>query len=56
MLTSPPQNLAEILSERESISMVMQSALDEATDPWGVKVGEEKEEEKEGEEETSFPW
>ena len=33
------KNLSEILSERESISHVMQAALDEATDPWGVKVG-----------------
>ena len=32
------KNLAEILSERESISHTMQTALDEATDPWGVKV------------------
>ena len=32
------KNLAEILSEREIISQVMQNALDEATDPWGVKV------------------
>ena len=32
------RNLAEILSERESISKVMQDALDEATDPWGVKA------------------
>ncbi|KAI1298115.1 Mechanosensory protein 2 [Halotydeus destructor] len=32
------KNLSEILSERESISHIMQSALDEATDPWGVKV------------------
>lgn len=32
------KNLSEILSERESISHTMQSALDEATDPWGVKV------------------
>ena len=32
------RNLAEILSERESISKVMQDALDEATDSWGVKV------------------
>ena len=32
------KNLAEILSERETISQVMQSALDEATDPWGVKA------------------
>ena len=33
------KNLAEILSERETISQVMQNSLDEATDPWGVKVG-----------------
>ena len=33
------RNLSEILSERESISKVMQDALDEATDLWGVKVG-----------------
>jgi erythrocyte band 7 integral membrane protein len=32
------RNLAGILSERESISNVMQNALDEATDPWGVKA------------------
>jgi len=32
------KNLSEILSEREQISHVMQAALDEATDPWGVKV------------------
>ncbi|TRY63756.1 hypothetical protein TCAL_05141 [Tigriopus californicus] len=32
------KNLAEILSERETISQVMQNALDEATDPWGVKA------------------
>lgn len=32
------KNLSEILSERETISHVMQSSLDEATDPWGVKV------------------
>uniref|UniRef100_T1JUT0 Band 7 domain-containing protein n=1 Tax=Tetranychus urticae TaxID=32264 RepID=T1JUT0_TETUR len=32
------KNLSEILSERESISHIMQSSLDEATDPWGVKV------------------
>ena len=35
------KNLAEILSERETISQVMQNSLDEATDPWGVKVGPE---------------
>ena len=34
------KNLAEILSERETISQVMQNSLDEATDPWGVKVGQ----------------
>ncbi|KAE8742453.1 hypothetical protein FOCC_FOCC012007, partial [Frankliniella occidentalis] len=32
------RNLSEILSEREAISHNMQSSLDEATDPWGVKV------------------
>lgn len=32
------KNLSEILSDRENISHIMQSALDEATDPWGVKV------------------
>lgn len=32
------KSLAEILSERESISHNMQHALDDATDPWGVKV------------------
>ncbi|XP_075226722.1 band 7 protein AGAP004871-like isoform X3 [Lycorma delicatula] len=32
------RNLAEILSERETISHTMQTTLDEATDPWGVKV------------------
>ncbi|KAG1660233.1 Mechanosensory protein 2 [Nymphon striatum] len=32
------KNLSEILSERETISHTMQSTLDEATDPWGVKV------------------
>ena len=32
------KNLSEILSDRESISHVMQTSLDEATDPWGVKV------------------
>jgi len=30
--------LHEILSERDSISQAMQSALDEATEPWGIKV------------------
>lgn len=32
------KNLSEILSEREAISHVMQANLDEATEPWGVKV------------------
>nr|XP_046909631.1 stomatin-4-like [Dermatophagoides farinae] len=32
------KDLSQILSERESISHIMQSSLDEATDPWGVKV------------------
>merc|ERR1719282_1562636 len=32
------RSMAEILSERESISKVMQDSLDEATDPWGVKA------------------
>ena len=32
------KNLSEILSERDTISAVMKAALDEATDPWGVRV------------------
>ncbi|RWS30000.1 Mechanosensory protein 2-like protein, partial [Leptotrombidium deliense] len=32
------KNLSELLSERESISHMIQSNLDEATDSWGVKV------------------
>uniref|UniRef100_T1ISW2 Band 7 domain-containing protein n=1 Tax=Strigamia maritima TaxID=126957 RepID=T1ISW2_STRMM len=32
------KNLSEILAERETISHTMQAVLDEATDPWGVKV------------------
>ena len=32
------RTLAAILAERDSISRVMQDALDEATDPWGVKA------------------
>ncbi|XP_035223552.1 erythrocyte band 7 integral membrane protein-like [Stegodyphus dumicola] len=32
------KSLSEILSEREQISHIMQVCLDEATDPWGVKV------------------
>lgn len=30
--------LSEILSERENISQVMQTALDDATVAWGIKV------------------
>ncbi|XP_063349249.1 solute carrier family 25 member 15a isoform X2 [Pelmatolapia mariae] len=32
------KNLAELLSDREGISLSMQEALDEATQPWGIKV------------------
>ena len=32
------KSLGDILSERESIAQDMQISLDEATDPWGVKV------------------
>ncbi|XP_069017307.1 stomatin (EPB72)-like 3a [Embiotoca jacksoni] len=32
------KNLAELLSDREGISLNMQESLDEATDPWGIKV------------------
>ncbi|KAL4219380.1 hypothetical protein ACF0H5_021960 [Mactra antiquata] len=32
------KSLSDILSDRESISSYLQSALDEATDPWGIKV------------------
>ncbi|XP_034557505.1 stomatin (EPB72)-like 3a [Notolabrus celidotus] len=32
------KNLAELLSDREGISLSMQASLDEATDPWGIKV------------------
>lgn len=32
------KSLHEILSDRESISSSMQAALDEATEPWGIKV------------------
>ncbi|XP_034148979.1 erythrocyte band 7 integral membrane protein-like [Esox lucius] len=32
------KNLAELLSDREGISHSMQASLDEATDPWGIKV------------------
>ncbi|XP_037074902.1 band 7 protein AGAP004871-like [Pollicipes pollicipes] len=31
-------SLADILSQRETIAHLMQNTLDEATDPWGVKV------------------
>ena len=31
------QTLAEILSEREMISHLMEKIIDEATRPWGVK-------------------
>ena len=37
-LCAGTKNLAEILSDRESIALTMQAGLDEATDPWGVKV------------------
>eukprot|EP00794_Sanderia_malayensis_P015806 gene15806-17399_t len=32
------KNLAEILADRDNISHAIQRTLDEATDPWGVKV------------------
>ncbi|MEQ2284432.1 hypothetical protein AMECASPLE_021576 [Ameca splendens] len=32
------KNLSELLSDREGISLSMQKTLDEATDPWGIKV------------------
>ena len=32
------KELGEILCDREQIAYMMQSTLDEATDPWGVKV------------------
>ena len=32
------RNMSELLTEREAISHTMQASLDEATDPWGVKV------------------
>lgn len=32
------KNLSDMLSERETISHWMSTVLDEATDPWGVKV------------------
>ena len=44
LIASPFRNvlgtkcLADILSEREKIANWMETTLDEATDPWGVKV------------------
>ena len=32
------RNLSDVLSDRETISHVMQTSLDAATGPWGVKV------------------
>lgn len=32
------KTLSEILSERDTVSSMMQEVLDEGTDPWGVKV------------------
>ncbi|XP_060584778.1 stomatin-like isoform X2 [Ruditapes philippinarum] len=32
------KNLSEVLSDREQIAHSMQATLDDATDPWGVKV------------------
>jgi erythrocyte band 7 integral membrane protein len=32
------KTLSEILADREHIAQTMQSTLDVATDPWGVKV------------------
>ncbi|TKS80813.1 Erythrocyte band 7 integral membrane protein [Collichthys lucidus] len=32
------KNLSELLSDREGISHSMQESLDDATDPWGIKV------------------
>merc|ERR1711953_659547 len=32
------KTLAELLSERDTIAHTMQALLDEATDPWGIKV------------------
>ena len=32
------KSLGEILCDRESIAQDMQTTLDEATEPWGVKV------------------
>uniref|UniRef100_A0A8C8A1R9 Stomatin (EPB72)-like 3a n=1 Tax=Oryzias sinensis TaxID=183150 RepID=A0A8C8A1R9_9TELE len=32
------KNLSELLSDREGISLSMQESLDDATEPWGIKV------------------
>uniref|UniRef100_T1ITZ1 Band 7 domain-containing protein n=1 Tax=Strigamia maritima TaxID=126957 RepID=T1ITZ1_STRMM len=32
------KNMVDILTQRESLSYAMQKQLDEATDPWGVKI------------------
>ena len=32
------KTLSEILTDREQIAAMMQTILDKATDPWGVKV------------------
>lgn len=32
------KNLSELLTEREHIAGVMQTALDHATEPWGIEV------------------
>jgi erythrocyte band 7 integral membrane protein len=32
------KNLAEVLTDRDSISQNIQLQLDTATDPWGIKV------------------
>lgn len=32
------KNLAEVLTDRDSISQSIQKQIDEATDPWGIKV------------------
>lgn len=32
------RDLAQLLSDREAISHMMQANLDVATDPWGVEV------------------
>ena len=32
------KTLAEVLSQRDEISSSLQTLLDDATDPWGIKV------------------